>query len=422
MLSGSGDEDMSIEVTLQWRRRWYLTIGSIVMMQVTSSTIYMTLPLFFSSVGVGKAENGFLISIGTFAGIISGLIAGAFSNRLGRKKILITSALIYSSTFFMLVFLGRDFYSLLFSRFIAGIGFYMMPVMVTTMAADIFPFKERGRAMALYGSSGGIGALIGPLMTPYLVHGNDYTWYFVFSGASVLVSAISMIFLVRETLPTEIKEKARVDAGKKFDVKGFVVSLKGLGVVVLVFLVAVTVYRTGYTMIDPFLSLYLKEVLSLDLSSVSYIYALRALCTIIFSQAAGWLTDKYGRKKMFMVGLGMTVITTFSYTITQSFVQMLFLRSWDAAASAVTLTAVRTLVADLLSPEMRAFGMGLYSATTQQSSTVGSIFSGFVIDAFGYNTTFYTATILSLLAFLIVLIWVPEPGKGKKAKEPPLKT
>ncbi|MCX6648036.1 MAG: MFS transporter [Candidatus Bathyarchaeota archaeon] len=406
------------EVTPEWRRQWYLTIGSIVMMQVTSSTIYMTLPLFFSSVGVGKSENGFLISIGTFAGIISGLIAGASSNRFGRKKILILAALIYSLTFFMLVFMGRDFYSLLFSRFIAGIGFYMMPVMVTTMAADIFPFKERGRAMALYGSSGGVGALIGPLMTPYLVHGNDYTWYFVFSGASVLVSAIAMIFLVKETLPPEIKEKARVTAGKKFDIKEFATSLKGLGIIVLVFLIAVTMYRTGYTMIDPFLSLYLKEVLNLDLGSVSYIYALRALCTIIFSQGAGWLIDKYGRKKMFMIGLGMTCITTFSYTITQSFVQMLFLRSWDAAANAVTLTSIRTLVADLLSPEMRAFGMGLYSATTQQSSTVGSIFSGFIIDSFGYSTTFYTATILCLISFFVVLLFVPEPGKAKAAKPP----
>lgn len=135
---------MLSEVSPQWRRRFYLTIGSVVMMQVTSSTIYMTLPLFFSSVGIGKSENGLLISIGTFAGIISGLIAGSMSNQFGRKKILVSSALIYSSTFYMLVFMGRDFTSLMFSRFLAGIGYYMMPVMVTTMAADIFPIRMRG--------------------------------------------------------------------------------------------------------------------------------------------------------------------------------------------------------------------------------------------------------------------------------------
>jgi len=392
------------------------------MMQVTSSTIYMTLPLFFSSVGIGKSENGLLMSIGTFAGIISGLIAGSMSNQFGRKKILVSSALIYSSTFYMLVFMGRDFTSLMFSRFLAGIGYYMMPVMVTTMAADIFPIKMRGGAMALYGNSGGVGALIGPLTTPYLVHGDDYTLYFIFSGSSVLASAIAMIFLVKETIPEEVKAKVIASRGNKVDVGRFLRSVKGLGIIVAIFLVAILLYRTGYTMIDPFLSLYLRDVIHLDLNSVSYVYALRALCTIIFSQTAGWLTDRYGRKTMLLVGLGMTVITTFSYTVTSTFFQMLFLRAWDAAASAALLTAIRTLMADLLGPEMRAFGMGLHSAITQQSSTVGSIFSGYVIDSFGYNTTFYTATALCIISLAIVLIKVPEPGRSRKTAELPVKT
>jgi len=407
--------------TSQQRKNFNIMIASTIVMQITSSTIYMVLPLFFSSVGLSNADNGLLISIGTFAGIVSGLVAGALSNRYGRKNILVLSGFIYSSTYFMLVFMGHDFTSLMISRFIAGIGFYMMPVAVTTMAADIFPYKDRGKAMALYGVSGGVGALIGPLITPFLVFGSDYTWYFVFSAVSILLSAIAMIFLVKETLPEEIKQKSMMSSGKKVDVKGFLISIKGLGIVVAIFLVAVLVYRTGYTMIDPFLSLYLMEVLHLDLGSTSYIFALRALFTIIFSQASGWLTDKYGRKTMFLIGLGMTVITTFSYTITSTFIQMLFLRAWDAAATAITLTAIRTLVADLLSPEMRGFGMGLYSAITQQSSTVGSIFSGFIIDAYGFNTTFYSATIMCLVALVIVLIWIPEPGRVKKSKEPPLK-
>ncbi len=259
--------------------------------------------------------------------------------------------------------------------------------------------------------------MVGPLITPFLVFGTDYTWYFIFSAVSILLSSIVMIFLVKETLPEELKIKAMAGKRKRTDIRSFLISVRGLGAIVAIFLIAVLLYRTGYTMIDPFLSLYLKEVLKLDLGSTSYIFALRALCTIIFSQISGWLTDKYGRKTMFMIGLGMTVITTFSYTITSTFIQMLFLRAWDAGATALALTAIRTFVADLLSPEMRAFGMGLYSAVTQQSSTVGSIFSGFVIDAYGFNTTFYSATLMCFIAFVIVLIWVPEPGQLKKTKE-----
>jgi MFS family permease len=400
---------MPSEITPQMRKNFNITIATTIVMQITSSTIYMVLPLFFSSIGMSNADTGLLISIGTFAGIISGLVAGALSNRYGRKNILILSGFIYSSTYFMLVFMGHDFTSFMISRFIAGIGFYMMPVMVTTMAADIFPTRERGKAMALYGVAGGIGALIGPLITPFLVFGNDYTWYFVFSAVTILLSSLAQIFLVKETLPDDIKSIKMASRGKRLDVRGFLISVKGLGAVVAIFLIAVLIYRAGYTMIDPFLSLYLNEVLHLDLGSVSYIFALRAFCTIIFSQISGWLTDKYGRKSMFMLGLGMTVLTTFSYTITSTFVQMLFLRAFDAAGSAITLTAIRTMVADLLSPEMRAFGMGLYSAITQQSSTVGSIFSGFIIDSFGFNTTFYSATFLCVIALIITVIWVPEP-------------
>lgn len=407
---------MSSDVTPKMRKNFNIMIASTIVMQITSSTIYMVLPLFFASVGLSNADNGILISIGTFAGIISGLIAGALSNRFGRKNILILSGFIYSSTYFMLVFMGHDFTSLMISRFIAGIGFYMMPVMVTTMAADVYPMRERGKAMALYGVSGGVGALIGPLITPFLVFGNDYTWYFLFAAVSILLSSIAMIFLVKETLPEEIRLKSLTSTRKRIDVRGFLISLKGLGVVVAIFLVAVLLYRTGYTMIDPFVSLYLSEVLHLDIDSVSYIFAIRAVCTIIFSQASGWLTDKYGRKTMLIVGLVMTVMTTFSYTITTTFFQMVFLRAFDAAATAIALTAIRTLIADLLSPEMRAFGMGLYSAITQQSSTVGSIFSGFVIDSFGWNTTFYLATILCFIALFIIQIWIPEPGKVKKRK------
>jgi MFS family permease len=395
------------------RRNYYFIIGAVVMMQITSSTIYMVLPLFFASVGTSMAENGLLISVGTFAGILSSLTAGVLSNKYGRKKLLTLSAFIYSSTFFMLEYLGHDFGTLMLSRFIAGIGFYIMPVMATTMAADTFPMGERGRAMSLYQISSGIGSLIGPLIMPLLVFRNDYTLYFLFSGTSILISGFAMAFLVKETLPAEVKARSDASIGKKYDVRGFLGSVKGLGVIIGIFLAAVVLYRTAYTMIDPFLSLYLAEVLKLDLGSISYIYALRAVCYILFSYIAGFLIDKYGKKKVLLTGLGMTVVTTLSYTVTSTFLQMLVLRAWDAAATATLLTGISTLMADLLSPETRGLGMGLYSATSQQSSTIGSLFSGFLIDAYGFNLVFITAGIACALSLVIVGVWVPGSRRNR---------
>ena len=70
------------------RRNYYLLILSAISLQVTVSTIYMVLPLYFEQFGVNKSGTGVLISIGTFAGIVSGIIAGKFSDNYGRKPFL----------------------------------------------------------------------------------------------------------------------------------------------------------------------------------------------------------------------------------------------------------------------------------------------------------------------------------------------
>jgi MFS family permease len=397
-------------VSPQQRRNYYFIIISVISMQITASTIYMVFPLFFSAIGLNKAESGLLISIGTFAGIISSVAAGILSNRYGRKNILFLGTLLYTVVFFVFAYSGHDFGIFMILRFIEGIGFYVMPVMVTTMAADIFPPGERGKAMSLFSAAGGIGALIGPLISPLLISGDNYTFYFLFSGGFVAVSAIAMMILVKETLPKDrMSSEKNAAKGFKIDIPGFLRSTKSLGAIAGIFLLAVLIYRTGFTMIDPFLSLYMKDIIHIDLSQMSIIFAARALTTIIFSPLAGILIDRSGKKIAILLGLGMSIATLIGYTIPGGFLWMVILRSWDGITWALMMTAMNTFMADLLSPEMRGFGLGLQSSISQQSSTIGSLFSGFLIDAYGYNFVFYLAAAFCVVTLTLIQTLVPEP-------------
>ena len=388
---------------------------SVVSMQITSSTIYMALPLFFEQFGVSKTENGVLISIGTLAGVFSGLIAGKFSDNYGRKKFLVAGTAIYAVVFYLFTFMSKDFNTFLFLRFFEGIGFYVMPVLVAAMCADTFPSKERGKMMALFSMAGGLGQQMGPLIAPFLIWGSDYNLYFLFSGSFVVISCLGMVFLVKETLPLEQRIK-RDKSGKSKSLDGFFESVKALGVAFLMLLISILVYRTGYTMIDPFFSIYLKNVLKLDLSSTSYLFALRAIWTLAFAPVAGWMADRFGRKPTFLLGMVLTALAFFGYTQMKGAFDIYIVRSLDAIASIIVLNSIRVYTVDLLAPSVRGFGMGLYSTISQESSTIGAIFGGYVIDLLGFNMVFLAAAVLSAISLFIVQLWVPEPGETKKVE------
>jgi len=397
------------------RRNYYFLILSVVSMQLTSSTIYMVLPLFFEQYGISKTENGVLISIGTLAGVFSGLIAGKFSDNYGRKWFLVAGTAIYSIVFYLFAFLSKDFSTFFLLRFFEGVGFYVMPVLVAAMCADTFPTRERGRMMALFSMAGGLGQLVGPLMAPYLIRGNDFNTYFLFSGTFVVISCLGMAFLVKETLPREQRVE-RDKSSKGFSIGGFWGSIKALGGAFLILLAAVLVYRTGYTMIDPFFSIYLKDVIKLDLSSMSYVFALRAICTLTVAPLAGWMADRFGRKPTFLLGMVLTVIALFGYTQMRGTFDIYLVRGIDAIALVILMNSIRVYTADLLAPRVRGFGMGLYSTISQESSTVGAIFGGYVIDVLGFNMVFLGAAALSAVSLFIVQLWVPEPSRVGKAK------
>lgn len=395
------------------RNYWMIIIGC-VGLQITSSTIYMVLPIFFQGYGISNSGIGVLISIGTFGGVISSIIAGKLSDKYGRKLLLLIGAFLYGIVFFLFAYLEKNFFTFFILRFIEGFAFFIIPVIVVSMAADLFPPLMLGRAIALFSVSSGIGQLIGPIFAGYFVEAADFILYFIFCGLFSMLSVVIILLFVKETLDKSrikpVTELEKYNLRQRVEI--FILQIRSMGKIYLIFLLAVIIYRVGYTMVDPLFSLFLKNNLQMNMSAMSWLFAVRAFCTISFAPICGYCIDKIGRKPTFLAGMSMCFVTLIGYCFVSSFETVLFFRILDSISTVILLTVIRTIIADLVRPEMRGFGQGLASSVSQESSTIGAILGGAITDILGFNGIFLAAAAAAAVSLIIVSRFVPESAKS----------
>ena len=163
--------------------------------------ILLTLKLGFSEDAAGRITT---IAIAT--GGIGLLLGGRLSDRLGRKKILVTGSFLGAACFTVCAFLGTSHMIPYF--LIAGNFFSLMQYpAVNAMLIDKTDKKTRQNAFSLLYLGTNIGIAVGPLMAGFLI--NDYLFlFFMIDAATTIISLIPILLWVKDTLPTEEEKES----------------------------------------------------------------------------------------------------------------------------------------------------------------------------------------------------------------------
>lgn len=130
---------------------------------IFSSTISKSpvLPLFASHLGADPAVVGLVASISAFTGIIASIPAGMFSDKWGRKRMLIFSAVVFSTAPFLYMFVTK-IWQLALVRFYHGFATAIFIPVAMALVSDLF-HKERGEKMGWFSTSTLLGRFIAPI-------------------------------------------------------------------------------------------------------------------------------------------------------------------------------------------------------------------------------------------------------------------
>ena len=149
-----------------------------------------------TSTGLPLVKSGLLVSIYPFAAAISAFFFAPFSDRLGRKKLLLILTFGFS-----LATLGCALSNTVFTIFLFRIlsGVFAGPVIsnILAFAGDTFSGNQRARALTSIMLSFSVASILGVPIGAWL--GEHYSWHAPFYFISVLaLVCLAMIFRLKE--------------------------------------------------------------------------------------------------------------------------------------------------------------------------------------------------------------------------------
>ncbi|MBO0926949.1 multidrug efflux MFS transporter [Staphylococcus sp. 30400_3112M30941] len=349
-------------------------------------------------------------------GIVIPLSALVIQRYTTRQVFLVGILIFFVGT--MLGGLSPHFSILLIARIIQALGSgIMMPLMMTTIL-DVFQPHERGKYMGIFGLVIGLAPAIGPTLSGYLV---EYlNWRSLFHVVAPIAAITFLVgFKTVKNVGTNVKVPIDMISiilsvlgfggllygTSSISEKGFdnpIVLISMIGGIVLVALFVLRQYRLttpllnfgvfknkqftvgiiimGVTMVsmigsETILPIFVQNLLNRSALDSGLILLPGAIVMAFMSMTSGALYEKFGPRKLALVGMSIVIITTAYFVVMDEHTSTIMLATVYAirmVGIALGLIPVMAHTMNQLTPEMNAHGSSMTNTVQQISGSIGT--------------------------------------------------
>ncbi|MEU3565377.1 MULTISPECIES: MFS transporter [unclassified Kitasatospora] len=180
------------------RRWWVLAVLSAALFAIllNNSLLNVAVPQLIRSTGAGMSQAQWIVDAYTlvFAGAL--LTAGTLGDRYGRKRATLAGTATFGAGSLVALFADGPS-QLLAARAVMGLGAAFVMPGTLAILVNVFPARERARAIAVWGSVSALGVAAGPVLGGALV--DRFWWGSVFAVS--LVPAVLVLVAGAVLLP-----------------------------------------------------------------------------------------------------------------------------------------------------------------------------------------------------------------------------
>ncbi|WP_296394904.1 DHA2 family efflux MFS transporter permease subunit [Williamsia sp.] len=192
------------------------------MILVDSTIMSVATPAIMRDLRIDLSSAVWVTSAYLLAYAVPLLISGRLGDRFGTKNVYLAGLGVFTLASFACGLAG-DFTSLVAARVVQGLGAALIAPQTMAVITRIFPADNRGPALAMWGTIGGLGGLVGPQLGGLIVGTTSWSWIFFIN---IPIGVIGFVLA--------LKHVPRLPASShRLDVLGVVLS--GAGMFCLVF-------------------------------------------------------------------------------------------------------------------------------------------------------------------------------------------
>lgn len=167
----------------------------------------------------------------------------------------------------------------------------------------------------------------------------------------------------------------------------------------------------GLFMILPVLSLFAEQLEGATPALIGLAMSIYGLPQVLLQIPFGLLSDRYGRKKIIIIGLLLFFSGSVIAALSASIYGILVGRALQGAGAISS--AIMALVADLTQEVHRTKAMAVIGASIGASFGIGIVAGPIVSQLGGIQSVFWLTAVLTALAILAIIYIVPDPKQSR---------
>lgn len=169
---------------------------------------------------------------------------------------------------------------------------------------------------------------------------------------------------------------------------------------------------------DTILNLALPQIqtsLGADVSGLQWILNAYILTAASLALTSGTLGDIYGRKRVFLAGVGIFTIASLICGFAANLGILIAGRILQGIGAAALLpTSLSIITTTFPEPKEQTKAIAIWSAVSGLALIIGPVLGGILVDVFGWQSTFFMNVPLGVIAFAITARSVKEVKNPKK--------